>query len=481
MKGRMNANVWKWTGMNAAALMAVLLLAYGAGARGGGLGIQDFGALPQGAGFRLLGAAFVVVAASAALVIQLSSRVLRPVEQLTEFSERLAGGDYSNPIQISSEDDFILIAERYNQVAQLAERTDATDASQQILERNITELAELATEVGHGDLFKRAQVSANASAALAEAMNRMLEHLSRMVDKIHDAGSEIGNNARHGLSAAEAAAGSTTRQQQELASFSSAVEKFSVAMNETLAVAETAVLASQRAIDVAGESSQALTGAAESAERIRAAMKTTGEHIKSLGERSLQVYQVINIINETHLLALSAAMEASRAAQSGNGLAVLDAELRKMGEHSRKSTQSVVTLLQGIHGEANEAAAMVEQANRMAEAGANGMQQAVQVFSQISSPLEQASARTESVAEEGRERLKDAQALAASLQNTLRAARQGSESSQKAVAAVEQLVRSTMQLHEALSRLRTTPSLKAEALAAEIAAANSNAAPLGLS
>ena len=111
--------------------MAVLLLAYGAGARGGGLGIrQDFGALPQGAGFRLLGAAFVVVAASAALVIQLSSRVLRPVEQLTEFSERLAGGDYSNPIQINSEDEFALVAERYNQVAQLASApTPPTPAS----------------------------------------------------------------------------------------------------------------------------------------------------------------------------------------------------------------------------------------------------------------------------------------------------------------------------------------------------------------
>ncbi len=32
MKGRMNANLWKWTGINAAALMLVLLLAYGAGA-----------------------------------------------------------------------------------------------------------------------------------------------------------------------------------------------------------------------------------------------------------------------------------------------------------------------------------------------------------------------------------------------------------------------------------------------------------------
>ena len=415
------------------------------------------------------------------MVIQLSSRVLRPVEQLTDFSERLAGGDYSIPVQIVSEDEFALVAERYNHVAQLAERTDASETSQQNLEHHMTELAEVAVEVGHGDLFKRAQVAADASAGLAEAINRMLENLSRKADKIHDCGSEIANHARQGLSSAESAAGSTLRQQQELASFSAAVEKFTAGLHETLATAETAMLASQRAIDVAGESGQALTGAAENAERIRAAMKTTGEHIKSLSERSLEVYQVLDIINETHLLALSAAMEASRAAQSGNGLAVLDAELRKMGEHSRKSTQSVVALLQGIHSEANEAAAMVEQANRMAEAGANGMQQAVQVFSQVSSSLEQASARTESVAEEGRERLQDAQALVASLQNTLRVSRQGSDSSQKAVAAVEQLVRSTMQLHEALSRLRTTPALKAEALAAEIAAAaSSSTLPLGL-
>jgi methyl-accepting chemotaxis protein len=212
MKGRMNANLWKWTGINAAALMAVMLLAYGAGARGGGLGIQDFGALPQGAGFRLLGAAFLVVAASVALVIQLSSRVLRPVEQLTDFSERLAGGDYTAPVEIHSEDEFALVAERYNQVAQMAGRTDASEASQQNLERNMADLAEVAAEVGHGDLFKRAQVTADASAGLAEAMNRMLESLSRMVDKIHDCGSEVGNSARHGLSAAESAAASATRE-----------------------------------------------------------------------------------------------------------------------------------------------------------------------------------------------------------------------------------------------------------------------------
>jgi methyl-accepting chemotaxis protein len=418
-----------------------------------------------------LGAFFIVVAASVALVIQLSSRVLRPVEQLADFSERLAAGDYTISADIHSEDEFALIAERYNQVSQMAERAGRSEASQQILEQNMTELSEVAAEVGHGDLFKRAQVAADASAGLAEAMNRMLESVSRKVDKIHDCGSEVASSARNGLSTAESAAAADTRQQQELASYASSLEKLTAGLREGLGATESAVLATQQAIEVSAASGRALTDACGSARQMRAAMKSAGEHIKSLGERSLQVFQIINIINETHLLAVSAAMEASRAAQGGNGLAVLDAELRKLGEHSRNSTQSVVTLLQSIHAEANEAAAVVEQANRMAEAGAHSMEQSQQVFSQISPSLEQAATRTESTAEESRARLQEAHSLAASLQNTLRLARQSSECSQKAAASAEQVVRSTMQLHEALSRLRTTPALRAEALAAEIAAA----------
>src|SRR5581483_8751586 len=121
MKGRITATVWKWAGINAAALMAVLLLAYGAGSSSGGLGLRDFGALPQSAGFQLLGALFLVVAVTVALVILLGSRVLKPVQQLAEFSERVAQGDFSTPVEIHSEDDFALIAENCNRIGAAAD------------------------------------------------------------------------------------------------------------------------------------------------------------------------------------------------------------------------------------------------------------------------------------------------------------------------------------------------------------------------
>lgn len=470
MKGRITATVWKWAGINAAALMAVLLLAYGAGSSSGGLGLRDFGALPQSAGFQLLGALFLVVAVTVAFVILLGSRVLKPVQQLAEFSERVAQGDFSTPVEIHSEDDFALIAENCNRIAAVAERAATAEAQQQTLDHSLSELMDVVTEIGRGDLFARANVAADASAGLAESLNRMLENLVRMVDKAHDSAAQLSGSARQGLSAGEAAAGSALRQQQEMSAFGVALAKFTTALHETGSETDAAVIAGRRALQVAEQGMQAMRGAAEGAGRICAGMQAATARIKSLGDRSLQVYEVINIINDTHLMALNAAIEASRAAQSGKGLDVLDAELRRLGEHSRASTKDVVTLLKAIQNEANEAAAVIEQANRMAESGARATQEAVAGFEQVTAEVQESAAHSESASQACRERLEEAQAMTASLQNAARLARQSSESVQKAVSELEQVVRSVMQLHESLARLRTTPTLKAETLAAELAA-----------
>jgi len=480
MKGRLGSAIWRWTGMNAAALFGVLLLAYGAGARSGGLGIQDFGALPQGAGFQLLGALFIIVAATVALVIQLSSRVLKPVEQLIQFSGRTVERDYTARAEVTSGDDFELIAENVNRMVAVAERADTSEAQQQALDHSLAELTELIGEVGRGGLACRAQVMADASAALAEAINRMLESLARLVHRVHDSGAEVTHSARQGLSSAESFAASVLRQQQELSQLTFALEKFTDSLRDTGSGVEASSTASRRAVEITEQNGQALRDAAEGADRIRTAMAVTADRIKSLGERSLKVYEVINIINDTHLLAVNAAIEASRAAQSGNGLDILDGELRKMGEHSRKSTKNVVELLQSIHLEANEAAAVVEQANRLAQAGAIGMEQAVAGFTKSSDSIQEAALRSESAMEACRERLQEAQSMAVSLQSSARSAKQGPDSAQKAVSAMEHLVRSTIQLHENLSRLRTVPALKAESLAAEIAAAAAGGNGIGL-
>src|SRR5436853_5439426 len=109
--GRMKSVLRRWAILNVLALAAIFVLAYGAGARSGGLALLDFGALPSAAGLRLLAAALLVVLVAGALVWA-TLRVLHPLGRLTEYAERLgeAGLDLAPPVE--SADDFGVIAER---------------------------------------------------------------------------------------------------------------------------------------------------------------------------------------------------------------------------------------------------------------------------------------------------------------------------------------------------------------------------------
>src|ERR1051326_5668873 len=78
--------LWRVVWLNVAAVIAVFVLAYGAGRWSGGLSMLDFGALPSAAGFRLWAAALCAVISIMAL-LWLTGRVVSPLEQLLRFSE----------------------------------------------------------------------------------------------------------------------------------------------------------------------------------------------------------------------------------------------------------------------------------------------------------------------------------------------------------------------------------------------------------
>lgn len=113
----------------------------------------------------------------------------------------------------------------------------------------------------------------------------------------------------------------------------------------------------RKSYSAASEGKELVDETIDDIKNIKSLVDRLSEKMISLGARSQQIGEIIQVIEEiaeqTNLLALNAAIEAARAGEHGKGFAVVADEVRKLAENSRKSTEEIRQLVVGIQGETN--------------------------------------------------------------------------------------------------------------------------------
>jgi len=123
------------------------------------------------------------------------------------------------------------------------------------------------------------------------------------------------------------------------------------------------VLLARRAAASVRQSSRALAQSSQeasvSASQQEASLEEIVRKLRALEDRSVEVNQIVDVIDEiaahTNLLALNAAIEASRAGEHGRGFAVVAEEIRKLAERSSQATKDVAALLESVREGAGQA------------------------------------------------------------------------------------------------------------------------------
>ena len=102
-----------------------------------------------------------------------------------------------------------------------------------------------------------------------------------------------------------------------------------------------------------------MNNAVQSSQRVADLMEEIANTVSSLGERSVEIGQIISVITsiaeQTNLLALNAAIEAARAGEAGRGFAVVADEVRGLAERTSKATKEVSDSITAIQKETDTA------------------------------------------------------------------------------------------------------------------------------
>src|SRR2546423_2255433 len=458
MKGRLNKALLMMIGVLFVALFAVLYFAYNAGAGSQGHPLSEFGSLPGHAGMSLLGAFVICLGAGLFVWFMLSNRVMAPVKTLVEFSERLSSGDYRTKAHVDSADDFGLIAEHLNRAAESSSRAMFNQEAQESLQKSVTEFLTIVSQIARGDLTLRGRVTNDALGNVVDSVNYMLDNFAKVLERVRKAAIDVQSSANEILIASEEMSSGAIQQDQEITNTSSAVEQLTVSMKQVSNNAEASAEAARRALDAAEQGNRAVHDTLEGMQRIRSSVQATAKRIKALGDRSLEISEIVSVINDiteqTNLLALNAAIEAARAGEAGRGFAVVADEVRKLAEHSRTATKDIAALIKAIQAETNEAVVVMEEGTKEVEIGAKLADQAGRALDAISTVVRQSAELVQEISLASKQQVRGTEGVANAMQIISNITRQTSQGARQTSRTVEQLVHMSEQLNEALSQFR---------------------------
>ncbi|MEC7121266.1 MAG: methyl-accepting chemotaxis protein [Pseudomonadota bacterium] len=245
-------------------------------------------------------------------------------------------------------------------------------------ERNQTAILRLLDELGDladGDLTVNATVSEDFTGAIADSVNFAIDQLRLLVSAINNTALRVAESSQDTQTTAMQLAEASEHQAQEIAGASAAVNEMAVSIDQVSANAMESAAVADRSVAIAYNGAEVVQRSIEGMDTIREQIQETAKRIKRLGESSQEIGDIVSLINDiadqTNILALNAAIQASMAGEAGRGFAVVADEVQRLAERSAAATKQIEGLVKTIQTDTNEAVISMEQTTSEVVRGAH--------------------------------------------------------------------------------------------------------------
>lgn len=256
--------------------------------------------------------------------------------------------------------------------------------------RNQDAILRLLDELGNlaeGDLTVQASVTEDITGAIADSVNYAIEALRDLVSTINNTSELVASAVQETSAIADRLAKSSEIQARQIENASATVMQMAQSMDDVSSKTAASAEVAEKSVGIAHEGGDRVRRTIHGMNTIREHIQDTSKRIKRLGESSQEIGDIVALINDiadqTNILALNAAIQASAAGDAGRGFAVVADEVQRLAERSSNATKRIETLVKTIQADTNEAVISMEKSTAEVVSGAGLAEKAGEALEEI--------------------------------------------------------------------------------------------------
>jgi methyl-accepting chemotaxis protein len=344
---------------------------------------------------------FAILFAFVTFLSLVQKNIVDPAHQLARDLDRLAGGDFSQPVQRTTEDEI-------GEVAQSAEKIrDDLGAIVQRVQQSTEQVLRAASTLAATSsvIVQASQNQSTAASSTAQAVEQVTSNINLVA--------ESAENVRR---LSDSSVAETTMGSRSLTTLAEEVEKGVATMQEI--------------------------------------SQSVGIFVSNTATINDMTQQVKDIADQTNLLALNAAIEAARAGEQGRGFAVVADEVRKLAEKSAQAANEIDGVTRAIEEQSKRVNEALERGQKFLQSSRDLTAAASMALQRTGEAATQTKDGVDSITASVKEQSTSSTEIAQNIENIASMARENTSTVLQTSDSAKHLEELAMTLQAAVARFR---------------------------
>ncbi|MGA8031882.1 MAG: methyl-accepting chemotaxis protein [Casimicrobiaceae bacterium] len=324
--------------------------------------------------------------------------------------------------------------------------------------RNQEAILRLLNEMGNladGDLTVQASVTEDVTGAIADSINFTIEELRTLVRGINSATDQVTKATQETQAISTRLFEASQHQNREIQQASASVVTMAQSINEVAENAAQSAKVANVQLAAAEKGGNAVQNQIAGMNDIRTQIQETSKRIKRLGESSLEIGEIVELISDiteqTNVLALNAAIQAASAGEAGRGFTVVAEEVQRLAERSAEATKQIEAIVKTIQADTQDAVAAMEKSTvgvvegaKLSDAAGQALAEIQRVSRELAELIGQISAQTQTQSESVSE-------VTRGMQGILRISEETTEGTKQTNVSIGQLIKLAAELRSSVA------------------------------